>query len=69
MHTVLDSGRVPKIRRWSMLMSMMGQMDMPLRPSRIYRLAMNPTKSPYNFVKVKRRRKIAAASRKRNRRH
>jgi len=36
-------------------------------PSRLYRLAVRPTKSPFDFRKAKKARKVAKASRRKNR--
>jgi len=57
-----------KVRADSHYRSLRGQEWRPIKPTRIYRIAMAITKSPYDFKKVKRRRKIAKESRRRNRR-
>mgnify|MGYP007066311288 CR=1 FL=1 len=36
-------------------------------PSRLWRMATNPTKSPFDFAKAKKRRKMVKASRRKNR--
>ena len=55
------SERVPEIR------AKMKIDDEPYKkPSKVHRMAMRPTKSPYDFKKAKKRRKMAKASKKKN---
>ena len=61
------TARIPETRLLIARGSYGGEYLEEKAPSRLYRMALKPTKSPYNFSKTKRRRKIAKLSRKANR--
>jgi len=61
------SERIPEVRAMIRAAELLGKYEAPLRPSKLYRMAVSPTRKPYDFKKAKVRRKIAKQSRKANR--
>ena len=61
------TNRIPLTRKRIKAAMLSGYQEPETNPSKLYRMAMRPTKSPYDFKKEKKRRKIAKASRRRNR--
>jgi len=62
------TNRIPEVRVQIKAAELLGKYETPKRPSRLYRMAVNPTRKPYDYKKTKKRRKIAKQSRKVNRR-
>jgi hypothetical protein len=56
-----------RIRKQARALALAGKEEKPVKPSWKYRVAMATTKAPYNFKKIKARRKIAKNSRRINR--
>jgi len=61
------SERIPEVRAMIAKAEILGKYEAPKRPSKLYRMAVNPTGKPYDYRKAKKRRKIAKRSRKINR--
>jgi len=61
------TNRIPEVRQMIAVATLQGKYEPPVRPSKLYRMATNPTRKPYSFKRAKKRRKMAKASRKINR--
>lgn len=62
-----DGEYIKYVRKLAIARARTGQYEDPIRPCRAFRMAISPTKSPYDYVRKKKRRKIAKKSRKINR--
>jgi len=61
------TNRIPEVRRMIATANLQGKHEAPIRPSKLYRMAVRPTQKPYDFKKAKARRKMAKQSRRINR--
>jgi hypothetical protein len=61
------TNRIPEVRRMIAMAELQGKYEAPIRPSKLYRMATNPTRKPYDFKRAKARRKMAKQSRRINR--
>ena len=60
--------QIPETRKKIKLTELGDDYEPPINPSKLYRMAGRPTKSPYDFKKIKKRRKMAKESKKKNNR-